>query len=130
MLDHLTLAVVDYQKSKDFYLRALAPLGITLLMEFGVYGGFGAGNKPFFWISAKAPDFFTSAHRAGASPIHVAFATSDRAVVDAFHREALAAGGVDHGAPGVRAIYHPHYYGAFVLDPDGNNVEAVCHAPA
>jgi len=122
MLDHVGFGVTDYQRSKAFYEAALAPLGITLLMEWsGAAAGFGTGRKPFFFLESGRPV---------ARPLHVAFAAGDRATVDRFHAAALAAGGTDNGAPGVRAIYHPHYYGAFVLDPDGNNVEAVCHARA
>ncbi len=121
MLDHVGFGVSDYQRSKAFYEAALAPLGITLVLEpMGAAAGFGEGRKPYFWIEAQRP---------AARPVHVAFAVSERATVDAFHAAALAAGGTDNGAPGVRAIYHPDYYGAYVLDPDGNNVEAVCHAP-
>jgi catechol 2,3-dioxygenase-like lactoylglutathione lyase family enzyme len=120
-LDHVSLDVGDYEASKAFYEAALAPLGIRLMMEpaSGV-GGFG-DEFPFFWIGARGvgPD----------SGTHVAFTAEDRATVDRFHEAALAAGGRDNGAPGVREIYHLHYYGAFVLDPDGNNVEAVCHTP-
>ena len=123
MLDHVGFGVSDYATSKAFYEQALAPLGLSLMMEprTGV-GGFGDGRRPFFWIDTRG----SAAERA----VHVAFATQDRATVDAFHAAALAAGGTDNGAPGVRPIYHPGYYGAYVLDPDGNNVEAVCHAPA
>jgi catechol 2,3-dioxygenase-like lactoylglutathione lyase family enzyme len=120
MLDHVTLHVSNYDRSKRFYAAALAPLGYTVLMEFGEVAGLGAG-RPDFWIAAGA-------ERSG--PTHVAFTTTSRAVVDAFHKAALAAGGRDNGAPGVRTEYHPTYYGAFVLDLDGNNVEAVCHQPA
>ena len=122
MLDHVGFTVSDYERSKAFYGRALAPLGITLLMEPapGV-GGFGRGGKPFFWLDTRRP---------AASSLHVAFAVDGRDAVDSFHAAALEAGGIDNGAPGVRAIYHPHYYGAYVLDPDGNNVEAVSHGPA
>jgi catechol 2,3-dioxygenase-like lactoylglutathione lyase family enzyme len=120
-LDHVSLDVSDYEASRAFYEAALAPLGIRLIMEpaSGV-GGFG-DEFPFFWIGARelGPD----------SGTHVAFTAEDRATVDRFHEAALAAGGRDNGAPGVREIYHPHYYGAFVLDPDGNNIEAVCHTP-
>jgi catechol 2,3-dioxygenase-like lactoylglutathione lyase family enzyme len=115
MIDHITLAVTDYARSKAFYEKALAPLGMKLIAEFGNYGGFGVQSKPFFWIGGKAPEFWTAAHKAGVSPIHVAFPAKDRAK--------------DNGEPGPRPLYHPHYYGAFVLDPDGNNIEAVCHAP-
>jgi len=121
MLDHLGLTVSDYERSKAFYAQALAPLGISLLMEpVGQAAGFGQEGKPFFWIETR---------RAAVTGVHVAFAVDDRATVDAFHAAALEAGGADNGAPGVREIYHPHYYGAYVLDPDGNNIEAVCHKP-
>jgi catechol 2,3-dioxygenase-like lactoylglutathione lyase family enzyme len=119
MLDHVGLRVSDYARSKRFYERALAPLGYRVILEFGeAAAGFGA-ERPDFWISPGA---------AGA-PLHVAFTSPDRATVDAFHRAALEAGGRDNGAPGLRLDYHPSYYGAFVLDPDGHNVEAVCHRP-
>ena len=118
MVDHIGVIVSDYERSKAVYQEALAPLGYKLLMDFGVAAGFGV-ERPDFWISpGDSP-----------TPIHIAFGSQDRATVDAFHRAALAAGGKDNGAPGVRAQYHPAYYGAFVHDPDGHNVEAVCHAP-
>jgi catechol 2,3-dioxygenase-like lactoylglutathione lyase family enzyme len=120
MLDHIALHVSDYPKSKRFYALALKPLGYELAMEFGESGGFGKDGKPDFWIAQGA---------ATKPPLHIAFASADRPTVDAFHRAALAAGGKDNGAPGLRTHYHPNYYGAFVLDPDGNNVEAVCHRP-
>jgi catechol 2,3-dioxygenase-like lactoylglutathione lyase family enzyme len=123
MLDHVGFDVSDYERSKAFYAEALAPLGLKLLMEplVGI-GGFGGDDrKPFFWIGTRG---------AAQTGIHVAFAVDDRPTVDSFHAAALAAGATDNGAPGVRAIYHSHYYGAYVLDPDGNNVEAVCHKPA
>jgi catechol 2,3-dioxygenase-like lactoylglutathione lyase family enzyme len=121
MLDHIGLEVSDYERSRDFYTRALAPLGYRLLMEPvpGV-GGFGR-ERPVFWI------------RGGGVPsggTHVAFGCPSSGEVDAFHEAALAAGGRDNGGPGAREIYHPDYYGAYVLDPDGHNVEAVCHHPA
>jgi len=119
MLDHLSIAVSDYERSKAFYLRALAPIGYTLLKEYGRHGGLGADRKPDFWISEGVPT----------PSVHVAFSAQDRATVDAFHREALAAGGRDNGAPGLRPQYHANYYGAFVLDPDGYNIEVVCHGP-
>lgn len=130
ILDHVTLPVRDYARSKAFYTAALAPLGIELVMEFDTAGGFGAGKKPAFWIgeAQATPDsYWRPEHRVGAAPVHVAFLAPDRAAVAAFHAAALAAGGVDHGGPGLRPDYHPGYYGAFVLDPDGNNVEAVHH---
>lgn len=122
MLDHIGINVFDYDRSRDFYARALGPLGFSLLMEpvAGV-GGFGRDGKPWFWISADRRPVTTN--------VHVAFTASDRATVDAFHAAALEAGGTDNGAPGLRTHYHPTYYGAFVLDPDGNNVEVCCHRP-
>jgi catechol 2,3-dioxygenase-like lactoylglutathione lyase family enzyme len=129
MIDHIGFPVSDYARSKSFYEKALAPLGYTLIMEVGgdhtesgsPAAGFGKDGKPDFWIGGEG----------GLDGImHVAIAANDRRMVDAFHRAALAAGGKDNGAPGLRAHYHPNYYGAFVLDPDGHNVEAVCHAPA
>ena len=120
MLDHVGLDVSDYDRSKAFYERALAPLGLSLMMEPAPgIGGFGDGRMPFFWIGNRG--------RPPQSGVHVAFGVDDRATVDAFHAAALEAGATDNGGPGVREIYHPNYYGAFVLDPDGNNVEAVCH---
>ena len=117
MLDHIGLGVTDVAKSKAFYEQALSPLGYKVLMDFGEAVGFGV-DRPDFWLGPQAEP----------TPSHVAFTSPDRETVDAFHRAALEAGGKDNGAPGVRAQYHPTYYGAFVLDPDGNNVEAVCHA--
>ena len=123
MLDHVGLNVSDYARSRDFYAQALAPLGFTLLMEpIPQTGGFGVGVKPTFWI--------TDRRKPATENVHVAFPAADRATVDAFHAAALAAGGTDNGQPGPREIYHPTYYGAYVLDPDGNNVEAVCHEAA
>jgi len=121
MIDHLTLTVRDYTRSKTFYGAALAPLGYGALMEFEQMCGFGDGAKPYFWL--KQGDSPTQ-------PMHIAFMARDRPAVDAFHAAALAAGASDNGAPGVRADYHPNYYGAFVIDPDGHNIEAVCHAAA
>jgi catechol 2,3-dioxygenase-like lactoylglutathione lyase family enzyme len=127
MLDHTGFPVSDYARSKAFYLQALAPLGYALVMEVqqdendSPAAGFGAGGKPDFWIGGEG-----GLQR----PIHIAIAAPNRAAVDAFHRAALAAGGRDNGAPGLRPHYHPDYYAAFVRDPDGHNIEAVCHAPA
>ena len=121
MLDHIGVAVSNYEKSKRFYAAALAPLGYAVVMEFGGDAvGLGAGGRPDFWLSQGA----------SVAPAHIAFAARDRASVDAFYKAAIAAGGRDNGGPGVRVQYHPTYYGAFMLDPDGNNVEAVCHAAA
>jgi catechol 2,3-dioxygenase-like lactoylglutathione lyase family enzyme len=123
MLDHLGLDVADYETSKAFYQRALAPLGIELIMQpVPGIGGFGDGGKPYFWIGRRG--------RPAQAGVHVAFAADTREQVDAFHAAALEAGATDNGAPGKREIYHPDYYGAYVLDPDANNVEAVCHMPA
>jgi catechol 2,3-dioxygenase-like lactoylglutathione lyase family enzyme len=122
MLDHVGLPVSDYARSKAFYEQALAPLGFELMMEpMGQAAGFGKDGKPVFWIETG---------RGTVQNVHVAFAVADRATVDAFHAAALEAGGTDNGAPGPREIYHPNYYGGYVLDPDGNNIEAVCHRPA
>lgn len=120
MIDHISLNVKDYRKSLEFYKKALAPIGIELLMEpIPQVGGFGRDQKPFFWIGGdKKP-----VH----SDVHVAFTVNKRSLVDKFYEAAMKAGGKDNGKPGIREIYHPNYYGAFVLDPDGNNIEAVCH---
>jgi catechol 2,3-dioxygenase-like lactoylglutathione lyase family enzyme len=130
-IDHTSINVRDFERSKAFYTRALAPIGYGLLMEVpaaqnpaggGVdAAGFGADGKPDFWIGQGDP---------GSPPAHVAFMVRSRGLVDAFHRAALAAGGTDNGAPGLRPQYHPTYYAAFVRDPDGHNIEAVCHEGA
>jgi len=117
MIDHLGLPVSDLARSQRFYEQALAPLGYVVIMEVDGAVGFGKGGKPDFWLAAG-----------GAGPrVHVAIQAADTATVDAFHAAALAAGATDNGKPGLRPEYHPHYYGAFALDPDGHNVEAVCH---
>jgi catechol 2,3-dioxygenase-like lactoylglutathione lyase family enzyme len=127
MLDHIGIPVSDYATSKSFYERTLAPLGVALVMEVtpeqtgdDYACGFGAQGKPYFWIGRDDAQGRT----------HVAFVAARRADVDAFHRAGLAAGGRDNGAPGPRPHYHENYYAAFVLDPDGHNIEAVCHTPA
>jgi catechol 2,3-dioxygenase-like lactoylglutathione lyase family enzyme len=120
MLDHISIRVSDFARATAFYDRALAPLGLKVLMGGGGFAGYG-DTRPFFWIGA--------ADGPPSSPLHVAFAAADRATVDAFHAAAVAAGATDNGAPGLRPEYHPSYYGAFVLDFDGRNLEAVCHAP-
>jgi catechol 2,3-dioxygenase-like lactoylglutathione lyase family enzyme len=118
MLDHIIITVSDFEASKAFYLKALEPLGYGVVMEFGRAAGLGAGGKPDFWIREDDP----------VKPaIHIAFASHDRPTVDAFYEAAIAAGGRDNGPPGLRPDYHPNYYGAFVFDPDGNNIETVCH---
>ncbi len=128
MIDHIGIRVSNLQNSKAFYVSAFVPIDYQLLMEFpaAVTGtvdvaGFGEAPKPDFWISETAEPI---------SPVHVAFSVSSRDKVDAFYKAALAAGGRDNGAPGLRPHYHPNYYGAFILDPDGHNIEAVCHHPA
>jgi catechol 2,3-dioxygenase-like lactoylglutathione lyase family enzyme len=122
MLDHAGFGVSDYERSKAFYSKALAPLGVSLVMEpMGKAAGFGEHGRPFFWIEDRPP--------AVQGGLHVAFAVDEREMVDAFHAAGLAAGGIDNGAPGIRKTYHPSYYGAYILDPDGNNIEAVCHKP-
>lgn len=120
-LDHIVLAVSDYEESKTFYCRALAPLGIELVTEAYGWAGFGRNGKAEFWFGTHA-----KAH----GPMHIAFAARNRAEVHAFHKAALLAGARDNGAPGLREAYHPNYYGAFVIGPDGHNIEAVCHHPA
>jgi catechol 2,3-dioxygenase-like lactoylglutathione lyase family enzyme len=126
-IDHITLAVSDYKRSRAFYEKALAPLGIKALMDFGEACGFGRENKPDFWIGKGPASFQTPEHLRIITPTHIAFVAKTREEVQAFHRAALEAGGKDFGAPGVRAHYHPNYYGAFVLDPDGHDIEAVFH---
>lgn len=129
MIDHLTLVVSDYQIAKQFFLGALAPLNYELVMELNrdrfpqlpveCTCGLGVAGKPDLWLRPGAP----------VMPTHVAFRAPNRAAVRAFFDTALALGANDHGAPGVRAHYHPNYYGAFVIGPDGYNIEAVCHDP-
>jgi len=120
VIDHILINVSDVAASRAFYEQALKPLGYEVVGDFGKFVGLGAGGKPEFWISDR--------DRPG-TPIHIAIASPDRETVDAFYEAALAAGGKDNGPPGLRVRYHPSYYGAFVHDPDGNNVEAVCHKP-
>jgi len=117
---HIGLAVSDYDKSKTFFIRALAPLGIELVMEVQGWAGLGKGGKPELWFGT---------HAQTQQPLHLAFVAETREQVRAFYQAALAAGGKDNGPPGIREVYHPNYYGAFVIGPDGHNVEAVCHAP-
>ena len=127
LIDHVTLIVSDYARSKLFYEKALAPLGVKIIMEYGKACGFGRAQKPDFWIGQGPTSFQKPEHLTTITPTHLAFAARSRAEVDAFHAAAIAAGGRDFGEPGARPIYHPGYYGAFVLDPDGHNVEAVIH---
>jgi catechol 2,3-dioxygenase-like lactoylglutathione lyase family enzyme len=127
MIDHVGFPVSDYERSKAFYSAVLAPLGYALVMEVqqdendSPAAGFGVDGKPDFWIGGEG-----GLSRA----LHVAIAVNERRTVDAFHRAAMAAGARDNGVPGLRPHYHPDYYAAFVLDPDGHNIEAVCHAPS
>ena len=118
ILDHIGFSVSDYDKSKAFFAAALAPLGIVLIAEYDGWAGFGKDGKPELWFGAG---------KDVQKPMHLAFLAEDRAQVRAFYDVALRAGAKDNGAPGIRAHYHPNYYGAFVIGPDGHNVEAVCH---
>jgi catechol 2,3-dioxygenase-like lactoylglutathione lyase family enzyme len=128
-LDHIGINVTDVARSRAFYESALAPLGMTLVMEYGLACGFGRDGKPDFWIGQGATRFQTEEQLRAITPVHVAFLARSRHEVDAFYAAAIAAGGRDNGKPGPRPEYHENYYGAFVLDPDGHNVEAVIHAP-
>jgi catechol 2,3-dioxygenase-like lactoylglutathione lyase family enzyme len=128
MIDHTGVGVSDFEKSKRFYMRALRPIGYELIAEFSAevtgstaVAGFGEPPKPDFWINEGTPN---------KPPVHVAFRVPTRMLVDDFYKAAIAAGGTDNGAPGLRPHYHANYYGAFVLDFDGHNVEACCHEPA
>ena len=118
ILDHIGLAVRDFGRSRTFFRRALAPLGIETVLEGEGWAMLGKDGRPEFWFGV---------HGIPPGPIHIAFSAETREQVRAFHRAALVAGGRDNGAPGIRAKYHPNYYGAFVFDPDGHNIEAVCH---
>ena len=120
MFDHVGFGVTDLDTSKHFFLEALAPIGVSVALE-GPYGvGLGQNGKPSLWFHETTDT---------PAPIHLAFAAQNRQQVDAFYRAAMAAGGKDNGAPGLRPQYHEHYYGAFVIGPDGHNVEVVCHRP-
>lgn len=120
MFDHVKFGVRDYEKSKAFYVAALAPIGIRV----------GSEGNPEYGIELYVDDISLCLFRTDQQPahLHIAFKATSRSQVDDFHRAALAAGGRDNGAPGVRANYNPNYYAAFVLDPDGHNIEVVCHA--
>jgi catechol 2,3-dioxygenase-like lactoylglutathione lyase family enzyme len=117
MIDHIDVQVTDLEQSVAFYTKALAPLGYVLIMRFPETAGFGVDGKPDLWLRRATPG----------DRVHVAIRAAGRGVVRAFHEAAIAAGGKDHGAPGVRELYHPNYFAAFVRDPDGHNIEAVCH---
>ena len=120
MIDHIVLNVRDLKASRRFYAGALAPLGYTVVKEGEGLIGFGSGSNADLWIGRRDPE---------SREAHVAFRCATRTMVEAFHAAALAAGGRDNGAPGLRPAYHADYYAAFLFDPDGNNVEAVCHEP-
>ena len=120
MIDHMTVTVRDLRASVAFYTAALKPLGYGVVMDFGEFVGFGDARKPYLFLrSGPTPS----------QPMHIAFSAPNRVKVQEFHDAAVKAGAKDDGQPGVREIYHPHYYGAFVIDPDGHPIEAVCHAP-
>lgn len=127
MFDHVGFAVSNFKKSKAFYMQALAPLGFGLVMEVSSdepggksHAGFGTDGRPRFWISEGKGE---------RGAMHIAFKARTRKAVEEFYEAALKAGGKDNGTPGLRPHYHENYYGAFVLDPDGHNIEAVCHFP-
>jgi catechol 2,3-dioxygenase-like lactoylglutathione lyase family enzyme len=118
VIDHVVLNVRDYEASKRFYVEALRPLGYEVILEFEQMAGLGREGKPELWVGERDEP---------SANVHVALGTPERKQVDEFYDAALAAGGRDNGAPGLRPMYHDEYYGAYVLDPDGNNIEAVCH---
>ena len=120
MFDHIGFGVSNLASSKAFFLKALQPLGVSVAMEGPDGVGLGRGGEPSLWLSETNEE---PAH------LHIAIAAVTREQVDAFYQAALAAGGKDNGPPGIRPHYHPSYYGAFVLGPDGHNIEAVCHKP-
>jgi len=120
MFDHMGFAVADFGKSRAFYEKALGALGIGIVMQGEDFVGFGRGGRPQFWVGIGA---------APTTRMHIAFAAADREAVRAFYEAAIAGGGKDNGPPGLRPQYHPNYYGAFVIDPNGHNIEAVCHSP-
>ena len=124
MIDHISFAVSDYKRSRAFYDAALAPLGFTAANEFGTHTGYGTVGKPFFWIDGGGDQAEQVGQTRG---FHLALTAPDRASIDAFYRAAIAAGGRDNGPPGPRPHYHANYYAAFVIDPDGYRIEAVCH---
>ena len=126
MIDHVSVVVSDYVKSKAFYLQALAPIGHSQLTELRATS---TGHESAGFCHEDGSDFWIGQGDAIHPPIHIAFRASSRAAVDAFYKAAMAAGGRDNGAPGLRPHYHANYYSAFVLDPDGHNIEAVCHDP-
>ena len=120
IIDHIGIAVSDYENSLVFYAKTLAPLRIVKIMEYDGWAGFGRDGKPEFWFGT---------HEQAQQPMHIAFSAENRKQVDEFYRAAMAQGAKDNGEPGIRVEYHPHYYGAFVIDVNGHNLEAVCHKP-
>ncbi len=120
ILDHVTIAVADFAMSRDFYTRALAPLGITIIAEGDGYAGMGRDGRAQFWFGIRQPS---------SGGVHLAFSAENRGQVREFHAAALTAGATDNGGPGLRPRYHPDYYGAFVIDLNGHNLEAVCRKP-
>lgn len=126
MLDHITFGVSDFEKSTAFYDLAFAPIGVSRLMTLPA-SDTGAPNMAAY--GDERPWFWVAEHDATKGKLHIAVRVDSRALVDDFYTAAIAAGGQDNGTPGVRPHYHPNYYGAFVLDPDGHNIEAVCHTP-
>jgi catechol 2,3-dioxygenase-like lactoylglutathione lyase family enzyme len=118
-IDHIGFTVADFPKSKAFYLATLAPLGMRIVSEGEGWALLVTDGTPEFWLGTGS----------ARGAIHFAFVAKTRGQVREFHAAALAAGGRDNGAPGIRGHYHPNYYGAFVFDPDGHNIEAVCHQP-
>ena len=118
MIDHISISISDFAASKHFYTKVLAPLGIHVVGEDDGWIGFGKNQQGVFWFGVgDAP----------LQPMHIAYTANSREIVDSFYAAALSSGGQCNGPPGVRERYHPNYYAAFVLDPDGHNVEAVCH---
>jgi len=120
IVDHIGIAVNDYSRSVSFYAKVLAPLRIVKIMEYDGWAGFGRDGKPEFWFGKNDQ---------AQLPMHIAFSAEERKQVDEFYHAAMAEGAKDNGEPGIRAEYHPHYYGAFVIDINGHNLEAVCHKP-
>ena len=118
MFDHIGIGVSDLESSKTFFLEALAPLGVGVVVEFPEAVGLGPPGKPAFWLSPVSGT---------PTQLHLAFAAESRSQVDEFYGRAIAAGAKDNGAPGLRPHYHANYYAAFVIGPDGHNIEAVCH---
>lgn len=120
IIDHIGISVRDYSASLAFYAKVLAPLRIEKIMEVEGWAGFGRDGKPEFWFGS---------HSDIQIPMHLAFSAENRSQVDSFYQSAISAGAKDNGKPGIREIYHPNYYGAFVIDINGHNLEAVCHNP-